>query len=146
MDRLTRYTLLFLFALCLLSIKAQAQVMEGPIVPNQEHNNDIDSMVAYTYVEESAHFPGGDKELADFLVKNIKFPNSEADVRGKVYLSFIVEKDGSLTNIKVLRGLYFPINEEAIRVVKLMPKWIPGKHNGEIVRQQYILPIKFELS
>jgi len=96
MNRLTRYTLSFLFALCLLSINgnAQVQIMEQPIVPNQEYNNDIDSMVAYVYVEESAYFPGGDKELADFLVKNIKFPNDPTDVQGKVYLSFIVEKDG----------------------------------------------------
>ena len=133
------------FILCLFTLNVNAQVMVDPIAPNQEYNNDIDSMVAYAYAEESAHFPGGDKELSDFLVENIKFPNDPADVQGKVYLSFIVEKDGSLTNIKVLRGLYRPIDEEAIRVVKLMPKWIPGKHNGKIVRQKYTLPIKFEL-
>lgn len=143
MNRLTRYTLSFLFALCLLSIngKAQVQIMEQPIVPNQEYNNDS----VYTKIDQPAHFPGGDKELGDFLVKNIKFPNDPADVQGKVYLSFIVEKDGSITNIKVLRGLYRPIDEEAIRVVKLMPKWISGKHNGKIVRQQYTLPIVFQL-
>lgn len=111
----------------------------------QEEKDSKDNDSVYTNIDQPAHFPGGDKELADFLVENIKFPNDPADVQGKVYLSFIVEKDGSITNIKVLRGLYRPIDEEAIRVVKLMPKWIPGKHNGEIVRQKYTLPIKFEL-
>ena len=115
-----------------------------PIVFKMDGKNNKDNDSVYTNVEEPAHFPGGDKALGDFLVKNIKFPNTEAYVRGKVYISFIVEKDGSLTNIKLFRGLFHPIDEEAIRVVKLMPKWIPGKHNGEIVRQQYTLPIVFE--
>ena len=104
-----------------------------------------DSEPIFVVAEESPEFPGGDTALHDFLVRNIKYPNTEGDWKGKIFLSFIIEKDGSLTNIKVIRGLSAQFDEEAIRVVKLMPKWTPAKQRGKAVRQQFTLPVSFAL-
>ena len=102
-----------------------------------------------TAVEEMPSFPGGEGEMVKFLTHNLKYPTYEsaARIQGKCFLSFVIEKDGSITNIKVLKGIPNGngCSEEAIRVVKLMPKWIPGKNKGEIVRVQFNLPVSFIL-
>lgn len=114
-------------------------------------NEMVESMKAqddvFTVVEKMPSFPGDLVDLLNFLSKNIKYP-SEArknKVKGRVYVSFVVEKNGSLSNINVLRGIGSGCDEEAIRVVKSMPKWNPGKQRGKIVRVQYNLPIRFPL-
>lgn len=102
----------------------------------------------YTAVEHSAEFPGGTKAFSTFLVKNLHYP-AEArknNVQGKVYLNFVVEKDGSLSDIKVVRGLGSGCDEEAVRAVKLSPKWTPGTQDGRVVRQHYTMPISFTLA
>lgn len=102
-----------------------------------------------TVVDEMPSFPGGEGEMVKFLTHNLKYPSYEsaAHIQGKCFLSFVIEKDGSITNIKVLKGIPNGngCSEEAIRVVKLMPKWIPGKNKGEIVRVQFNLPVSFIL-
>lgn len=101
----------------------------------------------FTVVEDMPSFPGGDNEFYKFLAKNIKYP-AEAQkkgIEGRVYLSYVVEKDGSLSEIKILRGIGYGLDKEAIRVVQSMPKWIPGEQRGQVVRVQYNLPIKFSL-
>lgn len=102
----------------------------------------------FSSVEESASFPGGTQAFFNFLAGNIRYPAKarESGVQGKVYATFVVEKDGQLTNIKVIRGIGNGCDEEAIRVLKLSPKWIPGKQNGNVVRQQYTVPISFSLT
>jgi periplasmic protein TonB len=133
----------------------------------------------YTIVEEAPQFPGGQVELNNFLVKNLKYPNMarECDCQGRVFVSFIVDKDGSITSVEIIRKAnscstitcydsvknIVPCNnqnkvtetvdcdvsglldKEALRVVKIMPKWEPGKQNGKAVKVKYIIPVKFAL-
>lgn len=101
----------------------------------------------FTVVEEQPGYPGGDESRIKFLQENIKYPEEakELGVQGKVFVTFVVEVDGSITDVKVLRGIGAGCDEEAIRVVKSMPKWIPGKQRGVPVRVQFNLPIKFTL-
>lgn len=98
--------------------------------------------------EKYPEFPGGTTALFDFINKNVKYPKSARDkgIEGRVFVQFVVEKDGSLSSLKVLRGVSDDINAEALRVVKLMPKWKPGMQEGKPVRVQYVLPFKFQLS
>lgn len=106
-------------------------------------NNDA----VYTYVEESPSFPGGENTRILFLRNNIKYPQLalQNKIQGKVYISFIVEKNGSLSNIKVLQGIGAGCDEEALRVTKLMPKWKAGKTQGHEVRVVITMPVNFVL-
>jgi periplasmic protein TonB len=101
----------------------------------------------FTVVEEQPSYPGGDDARVKFLQANIKYPEEakELGTQGKVFVTFVVEVDGSITDVKVLRGIGAGCDEEAIRVVKSMPKWVPGKQRGVPVRVQFNLPIKFTL-
>ncbi len=101
----------------------------------------------FTVVEQQASFPGGFGELNKYLAKNIKYPQQarETGTQGRVYLTFVVEKDGSITDIKILRDIGSGCGEEAIRVVKAMPKWQPAMQRGKKVRQQFNLPVSFSL-
>lgn len=101
----------------------------------------------YTIVEEMPEFPGGNQEMNVYLVKNLKYPEKamKAKVQGNVYLTFVVNKTGKVEDIYVLRGLDYGCDDEAIRVVREMPNWTPGKQKGIPVNVQYTLPIRFEL-
>ncbi len=101
----------------------------------------------FTVVEESPGFPGGDEKLYEFLAKNMKYPQMarESGIQGVVYVTFVVEPDGSISNVRVLRDIGGGCGEEAIRVVKAMPRWTPGKQRGKAVRVQFNLPVKFTL-
>jgi protein TonB len=102
---------------------------------------------AYTIAERMPSFPNGDKELSLFIKENLKYPEIKKSdrVTCTAYVTFVVEKDGSLTNIKILRGAQGgpAYDAEACRVFTIMPKWNPGKQNGNLVRVQYNYPIKF---
>jgi protein TonB len=100
-----------------------------------------------TYVPIMPDFPGGKAELMKFLNSNIKYPTIalESGIQGKVILSFVVEKDGSITDVKVARSLDPSCDKEAIRVVKMMPRWIPGKQNNQTVRVQFTLPVTYAI-
>ena len=99
-------------------------------------------------VAADAGFPGGEDALYDFIAKNLKYPQAAKDsnIQGKVFVQFVVEKDGSITNAKVLRDIGGGCGEEALRVVKMMPKWKPGEIRGTKYRVQCTLPVKFELN
>ncbi|MFD1142307.1 energy transducer TonB [Larkinella insperata] len=101
----------------------------------------------FTVVEQNPEFPGGMSALGQFLGKNIRYPPaaSRANVSGRVFVSFVVNTDGSIQDVTVLKGLGFGTDEEAMRVVKAMPKWRPGKQSGRPVRVKYNLPINFQL-
>ena len=101
----------------------------------------------FTVVEQQPEYPGGAAEMYKFLSKNIKYPPaaSRANVSGKVFLTFVVNTDGSIQDVSVLKGLGFGCDEEAMRVVKTMPKWKPGKQSGRSVRVKFNLPISFTL-
>ena len=97
----------------------------------------------YEVCEQMPIFEGGDAALLKYLRENLKYPDKTKDrgVQGRLVIGFIVEKDGSLTDVKVLRPVDIDLDAEVLRVVKGMPKWIPGRHNGQRVRVRYLLPI-----
>jgi len=101
----------------------------------------------FSYVEKMPEFPGGEAKMYEFIGKNMKYPNKakEANVHGKVYVQFVVEEDGKLSNIKVIRGIGSGCDEEAMRVVKMMPKWIPGEQRGKKIKVKFNLPFNFVL-
>ncbi len=101
----------------------------------------------FMVVEQMPEFPGGEEALYKYLAGNITYPQmaKESGIQGRVYVTFIVEQDGSISDVRVLRGIGGGCDEESIRVVKAMPKWKPGKQRGKPVRVQYNLPVKFSL-
>ncbi len=101
----------------------------------------------YTHVEQQPVFPGGEATFSRFLAKNIRYPKSARDnkIQGRVIISFVVEPDGGLSDIKVIRGVGYGIDEEAVRVIQSSPKWKPGMEQGQPVRTQYAVPINFTL-
>ena len=103
---------------------------------------------AFNVVEQMPQFPGGDVELMKFLSENIKYPEaaSKAGTQGRVVAQFIVEADGSITNVKVLKKVSDEIDAEAVRVINAMPKWKPGMQKGQPVRVKYTIPITFRQS
>ncbi|MDR6560832.1 MULTISPECIES: energy transducer TonB [unclassified Arcicella] len=98
-------------------------------------------------VEVMPEYAGGNAALAKFLQKNLRYPRnaSDAGIGGKVYVQFVVGKDGNISNIDILKGLGFGCDEEAQRVIKLMPRWNPGKQSGRNVTVKFTLPIVFQL-
>ena len=101
----------------------------------------------FDVVEQMPSFPGGNGALMEYLGKNVKYPvvAQENGVQGRVVVSFVVERDGSITDVKVVRSVDPSLDKEATRVVSSMPKWIPGKQNGSAVRVKYNVPVSFRL-
>lgn len=101
----------------------------------------------FTVVEKMPSFPGGEAELYKFLGSNIKYPRQaiETNAQGRVFVQFVVEKDGSITGVKVVRGIGSGCDKESVRVVTKMPKWTPGEQRGKPVRVKYTLPIVYTL-
>jgi protein TonB len=101
----------------------------------------------YTYVEQMPTFPGGDSEMQKFVQKNVRYPAAaqRAGVEGLVVVSFTVGKTGEITDIQVVKGLGAGTDEEAVRVIKAMPKWTPGKQNGRTVPVRYTYPFRFTI-
>jgi periplasmic protein TonB len=120
----------------------EVKAAEKAIVELPEEDN-----APFLTVEVQPSFMGGNSEMYKFLGKNLKYPTAaqRANIQGKVFLSFIVEKDGSITDIETMKGIGFGCDEEAMRVVKLMPKWIAGKQNGRNVRVKFTIPVFFRL-
>jgi TonB family protein len=109
---------------------------------------EIDEKPIFTSVEQVPTFPGGDDGFNKFLGANVKYPKAarESNIEGRVIATFVVEMDGSLTGVKVIRGIGYGADEETIRVLKSSPKWNPGIQNGHKVRVQYSVPINFNLA
>jgi TonB family protein len=108
---------------------------------------EVEDPLPFSIVEEKPEYPGGTEAMLKFLGDNCKYPHiaKEAGIGGIVIVQFIIERDGSIGDVKVVRGLGGGCNEEAIRVVKLMPKWAPGRQRGRAVRITCHLPVKFNL-
>mgnify|MGYP003671976748 FL=1 len=123
---------------------AQEIEKEEPLTIEEEK---IDTDV-FVIVEQMPEFPGGQDSLYKFLGANIVYPNKakKDGVEGKVYINFTIEKDGSINEVKVLRGVHPLLDEEAVRVVESFPKWKPGKQKGKTVRVSYNLPLNFVLN
>lgn len=101
----------------------------------------------FVAVEQPAEFPGGQQALMKWLSSNIRYPESaqQNDIQGRVVVNFVVEKDGSVSQVKIAKGVDKDLDREAIRVVQKMPKWTPGKNNGVAVRSYFNLPVTFRL-
>jgi len=102
----------------------------------------------FTTVEEMPSFPGGEKALMDYISENLKYPTvaQEAGIQGRVIIRFVVDNDGSISNVNILRGIDPACDNEAVRVVEAMPKWKPGKQRGKPVSVYFTLPIVFRLN
>ncbi len=131
-------------------IESQDEVEEikvelPPVIEDEE---EVVEEQIFMVVEDMPSFPGGDVGRMKYLRDNIKYPEIERDngIQGLVVVSFVVEKNGSISNVKILKGVTPNINNEAIRVVKNMPKWKPGKQRGKSVRVTINLPIRFTLN
>ena len=111
-------------------------------------NNNTDDDVIFSVVENEPEYPGGEKALYNYIIKTVKYPKSALDkgIEGTVIVEFVVEKDGSLSHIKVLRGVHPALDSEAVSIVRQMPKWEPGKQRGKSVRSVYRVPIEFKLA
>jgi protein TonB len=117
---------------------------EDEIIEIEEEDDEEFFMV----VENMPEFPGGDLGLMKFIQKNVKYPAiaKEYNITGKVYVSFIVDKGGSVTNVKIVRGVDKNLDAEALRVVSALPKYKPGKQRGKPVRVMFTIPINFTLN
>jgi TonB family protein len=122
--------------------KAMPDKKENPAKEKDVQNENI-----YTVVEKMPSYPGGDEARIKFFTENIKYPQEarQKGITGTVFVTYIVEEDGSVTNVKILRGIGSGCDEEALRVVSSMPKWNPGMQRGKPVRTQFNMPIKFSL-
>ncbi|MDR3141870.1 MAG: energy transducer TonB [Tannerellaceae bacterium] len=115
--------------------------------PASTDDEEEDASVPIVFAEEMPQFPGGDSELMRFVNKSIKYPviAQENGIQGRVICSFVVNRDGSVVDAEVLRGIDPSLDKEALRVINAMPKWIAGKQRGKPVRVKYTLPITFRL-
>ena len=114
--------------------KTLADFPPVPVYPD-----DIDQVYNTAGLEVKPEFPGGLEAMNSFIKQNFKSPKE--GIKGKIYATFIIEKDGSLTNIKILRDLGYETGAEAIRVLKLFPKWSPGQQNNKTIRVLYSIPM-----
>lgn len=114
--------------------------------PKQEVKQEVTQKI-FDVVEQQPSFPGGQSALLSWLSSNIHYPPvaEENGIQGRVVVSFVVEPDGSISNVQVVRGVDPSLDKEAVRVTKAMPKWVPGKQNGQAVRVKYNLPVTFKL-
>ena len=103
--------------------------------------------MVYDVVEVMPQYPGGQTAMLKYIMENIKYPKQamKEGIQGRVTVSFIVEKDGRVSNVRLLRSVQSALDKEAVRVVKSMPKWSPGKQNGKPVRVRFNLPVMFKL-
>ena len=135
--------------------KVQKQEMEGTRVvvkaespeDTAQFKNAESTEKMYVVVEQMPAFPGGDAALMKYLSENIKYPKAaeKAGEQGRVVVNFIVEKDGAISNVNVVRSVTPTLDAEAVRVIKAMPKWVPGKQDGQSVRVKYNVPVSFRL-
>lgn len=134
--------------------KADSEVSQKDIIlpyipepPKKEKEIEKIENVPFTIVEEMPSFPGGDGQMMKYFAATINYPSlaKETNTQGIVFLTFVVEKDGSITNVSILRGIGAGCDEEAIRVVRSMPRWNPGKQLKNPVRVKMNLPINFKL-
>ncbi len=118
-----------------------------PVIYTEEEE-DTPSDFIFQIVEDNPTFPGGDEALYEYLRNSIRYPirARESGIQGTVFVTFVVEPDGSITNVELLRGIGGSCDQEAIRVVQNMPLWEPGRQRGQPVRVQFNLPVRFILN
>ena len=121
----------------------ETETDEDEIIEIEEDDEEF-----FMVVENMPEFPGGDLGLMKFIQKNVRYPAiaKEYNITGKVYVSFIVDKQGNVTNVKIVRGVDKNLDAEAVRVVSSLPKYKPGKQRGKAVRVMFRIPINFTLN
>ena len=121
----------------------EAENAEDNVTPIEEE--DFSKQKIYDIVGKMPSFPGGEMKLMEYLAQNRRYPQEALDrgIHGRVFVSFVVEPNGSISNVKVLRGIGYGCDEEAMRVVKTMPKWTPGERRGKPVRVAVTIPVNF---
>ena len=126
--------------------RAQVATYTPPPPPKQEEEEATDEI--FVVVEDQPEFPGGMSALMKFLSDNIKYPviAQENGIQGRVITNFVVERDGSITDVNVVRGQDPSLDKEAVRVIKTMPRWKPGQQRGKPVRVRFTLPVQFRLA
>lgn len=126
-------------------LEKQENIDITPVEVEQEEEEKEDEI--FQVVEQDPEFPGGVEALYKFVQQNIKYPQlaKENNITGRVFVQFVVEKDGSVSNVRAARDIGGGCGAEAVRVVKSMPKWTPGKQRGKAVRAAYTLPVNFNL-
>jgi protein TonB len=119
-------------------------VFEEPVKEVAE----VEDNQVYTFVEQNAEFPGGTEAMYKFINKNVKYPAQarRMGTEGRVFVGFVINKDGSIVDVGIVKGISAECDKEAMRVVQMMPPWKAGKQNGKAVRVKFILPINFKLS
>lgn len=112
----------------------------------KDNQNDKEEEI-FLFVEQMPEFPGGDLALRQFLANAVKYPviALENNIQGKVYVSFVIDETGNIASVDLLRGVDISLDKEALRVVKSLPKWKPGKQGGKPVKVRFSVPIQFEL-
>ena len=122
-------------------------ILDQPAPPDEYIDSDPNPDKPYVVVEQMPQFPGGDKALIKYLADNLQYPPlaRENGIEGRVQVRFVVEKDDSVGAVEILRGVDPSLDKEAIRLVKTLPKFKPGKQNGEAVRVYYTVPVVFRL-
>lgn len=142
--RISIATILFLLAG---AATAQEDISAPMVVPERAVGSDTQDQV-FTIVENMPAFPGGEEAMFKYLGQNIKYPETavNAGIQGTVYLTFVVDTNGSIRDAHVLRGIGGGCDEEALRVVNGMPLWVPGMQRGKAVKVQYNLPIRFTMT
>lgn len=130
-----------------LSTQAQKAASTQKAAPTKASPAKDDEKV-YIMVDQAPEFTGGAKAMSDYFTKNFKYPkNAEAKgIQGKVYVSFVVTKEGKITKAKIWKGVDPELDAEAIRLIQQMPNWVPGKKKGAIVNVAITLPVTFKLS
>ena len=125
----------------------KGQAVEIKYVPEVVEEEEVEEQQIFQVVEEMPEFPGGMAECLKFLAKNIKYPTiaQENGVQGRVIVQFVVNQDGSIVDPLVVRSVDPYLDKEALRVIKMMPKWKPGKQRGKAVRVKYTVPVTFKL-
>jgi protein TonB len=115
---------------------------------NTFHAPLVEKEKTYQVVEQMPEFPGGEDAMRKFIGANVQYPDSARmhDVQGRVVVGFVVNEDGSLSDVIIKKGVSWDIDREAIRVVKLLPKFKPGMQQGKLVKVQFVLPIAFKLA
>ena len=141
------FTISALVLLVIVFAPARANAQDKKEKTTQTHKDTTTDDKVYEVCEQMPIFEGGDAALLKYLTDSVKYPElaKKHGVQGRVVIGFIVEKDGSLTDVKVLRHVDIALDAEALRVVKGMPKWIPGCQDEQLVRVRYNVPVSFRL-
>jgi protein TonB len=149
-----RILFIFLLVISALVVHAQQSILKAD--PNDKIKLDpykptdtsaVDQSKVYAVVQSEPDFVGGREKFNQYIKQNIHYPENakNVNIQGRVFLGFVVERDGSITDIKVIRGLSTECDAEAIRLISNSPKWNPGLQNGHTVRVHYVIPVEFRL-